>query len=194
MIQKPAENLLVVGGSAGSLPIIMSLIENLPDGFNWPVIVVLHRLKNVNSELVKLLAGVKNGRRVCEPEDKTQLRDKYIYLAPQNYHVLLEADKTISLDYSEPVHFSRPSIDVTFEAAAHVYGNKAAGILLSGANNDGAYGLEQIWRAGGSVAVQDPETCEYAAMPLAAIHRIREVLILQPAVLALFLENLLLNK
>jgi two-component system chemotaxis response regulator CheB len=194
MIQKPAENLLVVGGSAGSLPIIMSLIENMPAGFHWPVIVVLHRLKNVNSELVKLLAGARNGRRVCEPEDKVQIRDNHIYLAPQNYHLLLEADKTISLDYSEPVHFSRPSIDVTFEAVAQVYGNRAAGLLLSGANDDGAYGLEQIWRAGGNVAVQEPETCEYAAMPLAAIHRIREVLILQPAVLPLFLENLLLDK
>lgn len=193
-MQKPAENLLVVGGSAGSLSIIMSLIENMPAGFNWPVIIVLHRLKNVNSELVKLLAGVRKGRRVCEPEDKMQIREKHIYLAPQNYHLLLETDNTISLDYSEPVRFSRPSIDVTFEAAARVYGNRTAGILLSGANDDGAYGLSQIWQAGGKVAVQDPETCEYAAMPLAAIHQIREVLILQPAVLPLFLENLLDNK
>lgn len=194
MIYKPADDLILLGGSAGSLPVIMSVIESLPKEFTWPLVIVLHRLKNVNSELVKLLADLQPDRRVCEPEDKVPVRQKHIYLAPQNYHLLIEADKTFSLDYSEPVNFSRPSIDVTFESAARVYGSHIAAVLLSGANDDGAAGLKYIHQAGGKVAVQDPETCDYPAMPLSAIHKTPEVLILQPVYIAPFLENLSRDK
>lgn len=194
MLHKPTENIVLVGGSAGSLPVIMSMIETLPAVLDCPVVIVLHRLKNVNSELVKLLAGLQPGRKVCEPEDKVSVKSGHIYLAPQNYHLLMEADKTFSLDYSEPVHFSRPSIDVTFESVARVYGKQVVAILLSGANDDGAAGLDYIYQSGGRVAVQDPETCEYPLMPLSAIHKNREVLILQPDEIALFLENLSLEK
>src|SRR5690606_7668198 len=106
-----------------------------------------------------------------EPEDKQQVRKGNIYLAPQNYHLLVEDDKCFSLDYSEQVNHSRPSIDVTFESIAKVYGPKCVGILLSGANNDGAEGIAAIIKAGGTGIVQNPETTDFPYMPKSAIYK-----------------------
>ncbi|BAV08041.1 two-component system, chemotaxis family, response regulator CheB [Filimonas lacunae] len=193
-MHKSVQHMVLIGGSAGSVSVIMSLIEQLPPDFIHPIVIVLHRLKNVSSELDKILMGLHKHKRVREPEDKDIIRNKHIYLAPQNYHLLIEPDKTFSLDYSEPVHFSRPSIDVTFESAARVFGGNLTAILLSGANQDGAAGLQMIQQQGGQVVVQDPKTAEYPTMPLAAIEIIPEVLILQPSGLPLFFENLLRTK
>lgn len=193
-MHKPAEELVLIGGSAGSVSVIMSLIQNLPEKFTAPVIIVLHRLRNVSSELDKILASLHKTRRVKEPEDKDLIRNRYVYLAPQNYHLLIEPDNTFSLDYSEPVHFSRPSIDVTFESAARVFNKNITAILLSGANDDGAMGLHAVYEAGGKVIVQRPSTAEYPAMPLSAIEKTPEVLILQPSEISLFFENLLSDR
>lgn len=160
--------LVAIGGSAGSLPSIVSIIEALPKKFDFSVIIVIHRLKNVSSDMERILSSEEKNIFIREPEDKESIKKGVIYLAPQNYHLQIEDDKTFSLDYSEPVNFSRPSIDVTFDCVASVFKDKGTGILLSGANADGAHGLSRIIEKGGIGIVQDPQTADYPAMPLAA--------------------------
>ncbi len=133
---------------------------------NTPVVLIMHRLKNVSSELNRLLAF---GRPIREPEDKERMQPGHVYLAPQNYHLLLEADGTFSLDYSELVHYSRPAIDESFFSIADGYRQRALGILLSGASADGAEGLARIVKSGGIGIVQDPTEAEFRIMPQAAI-------------------------
>jgi two-component system, chemotaxis family, protein-glutamate methylesterase/glutaminase len=106
---------------------------------------------------------------VKEAEDKEPLRAGFVYVAPPNYHVLLERDRSLSLSVDDKVHFSRPSIDVLFESAAQAYGKAAAGVLLTGANEDGAHGLAAVRAAGGTTFVQDPETASIRTMPEAAL-------------------------
>lgn len=159
-------DVIVIGGSAGSLLVLTEILDALPHHFGPPVVIVLHRLRNVQSEMGRLLSTT---RKIVEPEDKEPVREHCIYLAPQNYHLLVEADRTFMLDYSELVNYSRPSIDMTFSSIADVYGARTLGILLSGANKDGAEGLCQIIAAGGTGIVQDPQTAAFGAMPQSAI-------------------------
>ncbi|PWV48796.1 chemotaxis protein CheB [Chitinophaga sp. S165] len=159
-------DVITIGGSAGSLLVLTELLDALPAGLTVPVIIVLHRLRNVQSEMGRLLS---TNRRIVEPEDKEPVREHGVYLAPQNYHLMVEADRTFMLDYSELVNYSRPSIDMTFSSVAEVYGARTLGILLSGANKDGAAGLCQIINAGGRGVVQDPQTAAFEAMPQSAI-------------------------
>jgi two-component system chemotaxis response regulator CheB len=184
-----AEKIVVMGGSAGSLPALLHILQNLPAGFAIPVVVILHRLKNAPSELDKIL-NIKGGLQVREPEDKEAISPGYVYFAPANYHLLAEDDKTFSLDYSEPVQYSRPSIDVSFESVAAVYGAGTTGILLCGSNDDGAAGLRAVTDKGGVALVQRPDTCEYAAMPKAAISKNPAALIYAPSAILHYLERL----
>jgi two-component system chemotaxis response regulator CheB len=172
-------DIVAIGGSAGSLPVIMEILKVLPEKFDFALVVIVHRLRNVSSDMQKVLASAGN-IDVHEPEDKEVIKKGMVYLAPQNYHLQLEEDKTFSLDYSEPVNFSRPSIDVTFDCVASVYGKSAVAILLSGANEDGTYGISRILKKGGVGIVQDPETAEYAIMPKAAIAKNKKALIREP--------------
>lgn len=166
MTLPPKYRILLIGGSAGSMAVLVTLLNHFPSPFPIPVVIIMHRLKNVVSELDKLLSVQ---QLIREPEDKEQLLPGKIYLAPQNYHLLIEEDATFSLDYSELVNFSRPAIDLSFASAAAVFGRYVMGILLSGANNDGAEGLSRIIGAGGTGIVQDPATAEFDVMPQAAI-------------------------
>ncbi|MGV3558553.1 chemotaxis protein CheB [Larkinella arboricola] len=183
-------SVVVIGGSAGSIPVVTELLQALPRHFQFSVIIVLHRLRNVISSLDTILGNKVQVITIREPNDKEEIREQYVYLAPQNYHLLIEADKTFSLDYSETVHHSRPSIDVTFESVAQVYASQAVAVLLSGANQDGADGLQAIINQGGMVIVQDPATAEYPAMPKAALERNREAVVLTPPEIAAFLRTL----
>ncbi|QHS63018.1 chemotaxis protein CheB [Chitinophaga agri] len=159
-------DVIVIGGSAGSLLVLTEILDAIPYHLAPPVVIVLHRLRNVQSEMGRLLSTT---RQIIEPEDKEPVREHCMYLAPQNYHLLVEADRTFMLDYSELVNYSRPSIDMTFSSIADVYGAGTLGILLSGANKDGAEGLCQIIAAGGTGIVQDPQTAAFSAMPQSAI-------------------------
>jgi two-component system chemotaxis response regulator CheB len=172
-------DIVVIGGSAGSLHVLTDILRSLPEKLDFSIVIVLHRMKNVVSELDRLLA-LETNIQIVEPDDKHPVMDGMVYLAPQNYHLLIEEDKTFSLDYSELVNYSRPSIDVTFSGIAKVYPNKAIGILLSGANKDGAEGLKEIHDAGGLAIVQDPLTAEYTAMPHAGIQLIPDCKICSP--------------
>lgn len=161
---------VVIGGSAGSLDVILFLLPRLRKGIHIAIIIVLHRKTNAESPLVSLLAS-KTTLKVSEAEEKQAIIPGHIYLAPADYHILIERDQTISLDYSEKINFSRPSIDVCFEAAADAFGSRLTGVLLSGANADGVEGLKHISENNGTVIVQDPLTAEVSFMPAEAIRQ-----------------------
>jgi two-component system chemotaxis response regulator CheB len=182
-------NIVIIGGSAGCLHVLIQLLKNLPKDFNTPVVIVMHRQRNVVSEMKHILTAHSN-KQIIEPDDKHPIETCCIYLAPQNYHLLIEVDHTFSLDYSEVVRYSRPSIDVTFESGALVYGEGVIGILLSGANNDGAIGLKTITDNKGIAIVQSPSTAEYPAMPQAAIGANKLVQVMDPEEISTYLHSI----
>ncbi|MGZ3756802.1 MAG: chemotaxis protein CheB [Mucilaginibacter sp.] len=161
--------ILLLGGSAGSFKLIFEIVRNFPVSLNKTVIIVIHRKKNFLSEIEKLFA--ENTRILTrEITDKDPIRKNTVYLAPANYHTLVEKDGYFSLDVSEPVWYSKPSIDVTFESVADAFGDKCVAILLSGANQDGAEGLLALRKAGALTIVQNPADAEVSAMPEAALN------------------------
>ncbi len=159
---------IVIGGSAGSFPVITDILLNMPKGLNIPVILCLHRLKHIRHGLLEAL-NINSKFFVCEPEDKEHIRAGKIYLAPSNYHLYIELGYTFALSTEEMINYSRPAIDLTFETASYVYRNKLIGIILSGANSDGADGIKKIKERGGLTIVQDPKDASITTMPEAAI-------------------------
>lgn len=162
------KRLVVIGGSAGSLDVILGLVSELPVSAGFTFIVVVHRKSDSDSLLANILAS-RTAMPVCEVEDKEEILPNHIYIAPADYHLLLENKGLFSLDSSEKIHHSRPSIDVTFESAAETFGANVIGILLSGANADGAIGLKAIRDAGGLTVAQNPASAEVPYMPEQAI-------------------------
>jgi two-component system, chemotaxis family, protein-glutamate methylesterase/glutaminase len=150
--------LVVVGASLGGLYAVRTLVEGLPADFPLPVVLAQHRRPDADSRLAELLAD-SCPFPVIEPEDKEKLEGGRLYLAPANYHVMVERE-TLWLTVDAPVWFSRPSIDVLFESAAEAFGAATIGVVLTGSNEDGAAGSRAIKRAGGVLLVQDPATCE----------------------------------
>jgi two-component system, chemotaxis family, protein-glutamate methylesterase/glutaminase len=159
--------LLLMGGSAGSLEVVLQLVPELPKKLQIPIIIIFHR-KQSDSILTSLLEQ-KTSLPVFEVEDKTLIKNGWIYLAPPDYHLLVEKNGTLSLDFSEKIHFSRPSIDVSFETAADAYGPGVTALLFSGANGDGTTGLKKIKEKGGITIAQDPGEASVNYMPLHAI-------------------------
>lgn len=143
------------------------LLGGLPQDFPIPIVIVQHRGKDSNDLLSQLLQD-STELTVCEIEDKDTLAPGRVHVAPANYHVMLEPGYA-SLTIEEPVRYSRPSIDVMFDSAAATYGPTAIGVVLTGANEDGARGLAHIVERGGRALVQDPNTAEIPVMPKAAI-------------------------
>ncbi|NCD71101.1 chemotaxis protein CheB [Mucilaginibacter agri] len=166
------QKIVVIGGSAGSLHVILHVLNHLKADLNIPVVIVLHRKNDSDSSLSQLMA-LRTDLPVKEVDDKEALIPGHVYLAPADYHLLIETNKIFSLDDSEKINFSRPSIDVTFQTAAEAYGAGVTGILLSGANADGVEGLEAIHSVKGIVAVQDPSTAQVPYMPQAAINHMQ---------------------
>ena len=159
---------IVIGGSAGSFQGITRILSALPENFNLPIVMCLHRLKHVRHGFVEALS-IKSIKPVIEPYDKENIKSGRVYLAPSNYHLSLELGNSFSLGTDEMVNNSRPSIDITLETAAYVYKHKLIGILLSGANRDGAMGMKRIKDKGGLTIVQDPEECMIDTMPTSAM-------------------------
>jgi len=159
---------VIIGGSAGSFQVVVKILHSLPKDFPIPVILCLHRLKHVRSGFVEALS-IKSNIPVEEPFDKDQLKPGRAYLAPANYHLYIEIPNRVALSTEEAVNHSRPSIDLAFITAANAYRNKLIGIILSGANKDGAYGMKKIHEQGGITIVQDPNECEVKAMTQAAL-------------------------
>jgi two-component system chemotaxis response regulator CheB len=159
-----------IGTSWGGLAALTKLLGALPREFNVPVAIVQHRGRDSEQLLTELLQDATD-LSVCEIEDKSPLTPGTVHVAPANYHVLIE-DGFFSLTIEEPVRFSRPSIDVMFSSAASTYASRVIGIVLTGANEDGARGLADIAAAGGRALVQDPRTAEIPTMPEAAIRAV----------------------
>lgn len=179
---------LIVGGSAGSLEVVMELLPVLPKTAAYSFVIVLHR-KTADDTILEDLIAAKAPMPVMEVEDKVLLRPGYIYVAPSGYHLLFEKGGELSVDNSEKINYSRPSIDVSFESAAEAYGPGVTAILLSGANADGTEGLKAIKSAGGTVIVQAPETAGMPFMPQNAIASIIPDYILDVKGLTAFIKD-----
>jgi two-component system chemotaxis response regulator CheB len=164
-------SIVAVGASLGGLDALYRILSALPAQLGASVVIAQHRRRDPDSQLCSLLA-----RRcplpICEPEDKTPLELDHVYLAPPDYHLLVERG-SLALSVDPPVCYARPSIDVLFESVADAYGSAALGVMLTSSNHDGADGLAAIKSAGGSAIVQDPNTAESAVGPLAALAKVR---------------------
>jgi two-component system chemotaxis response regulator CheB len=180
---------VIIGGSAGSLEVLIQVLPLLKLIPTFALVIVLHRKSTEDNTLEELIA-IKSIIPVKEVEDKTLLLPGFIYVAPSNYHLLFETSGELSLDTSEKINYSRPSIDVSFESAAEVYGRELTGILLSGANADGTKGLQAINRTGGTVVIQDPETADMPFMPRSAIENTIPDFVLDVAGILKFINNL----
>lgn len=159
---------IVIGVSSGGMKALNVLLPALPAGFSLPVIIVQHVSPYGGNNWIGLLNQA-CALRVKEADEKETIETGNVYVAPANYHLLIERDRTFSLSIDEKVNFARPSIDVLFESAAEVYGDALIGVILTGANTDGAAGMEKIMQCGGLTIVQDPETAWSAAMPAAVL-------------------------
>lgn len=181
---------VVIGGSAGSLEVVLKMVIAFHAQTNTSFIIVLHRKNDANSTLEDLIAA-RTSLKVKEVEDKDPILHNTIHIAPPDYHLLIEDEKTFSLDSSEKVNHSRPSIDITFESVAQVFGPHAIGVLLSGANADGAEGLAKIKLAGGFTIVQDPSSSDVSYMPQQAIKKKAFNKVLHAEEIARFINKLI---
>ncbi len=180
--------IIVVGVSTGGTEALQILLPRLPADYPVPLVVVQH----IHAWQDDYLARHYNSLcmlTVQEANEKELPRPGTVYLAPANYHLLLEADGSFSLSIDPKVHFARPSIDVLFESAADVFGTSGIGVILTGANHDGATGLRAIEKKGGQIIVQDPTTAVAAAMPQAAIAATHAPRILSLAEIGTFLVH-----
>ena len=162
--------IVVIGTSAGGLNALQILLSHLSADFKLPILVVQHRLPAPDEFMVFAL-NASCELRVREADQGDFIESGNVYLAPANYHLLVERDKTLSLSVDEKVCYSRPSIDVLFESAADVYQERLIGIILTGANSDGTNGLRRIKKLGGLTMAQDPKLAEVDIMPSSAIEK-----------------------
>jgi two-component system chemotaxis response regulator CheB len=159
---------VVIGASAGGVDGLSTLLPALPDSTRAALLVVLHLPREHRSVLSEIYART-CPLRVKEAEDKEPLQAGTVYFAPPDYHLLVDSGPRIALSVDEPVHYSRPSIDVLFESAADIYGPRLLGVILTGASQDGAAGLAAVRAAGGVTAVQQPGNSFESQLPLAAL-------------------------
>ena len=164
-------SVVAIGASLGGLEALQRILSALPAKLGASILIAQHRRKDPDSQLCGLLAR-RCALPLIEPEDKMPLELDHVYLAPADYHLLVELG-SIALSVDSPVCYARPSIDVLFESVADAYGPAAMGVMLTSANHDGADGLAAIQRAGGVVLVQDPKTAESPVGPLAALAKVR---------------------
>jgi len=179
-------NVVAMGTSLGGLQAVELILHEIPENFASPIVIVQHRGGDRSSRLVSLWQRYSK-LPIGEPEDKEAIEPGRVYVAPSDYHLLIERGY-FSLSLDPPEQYARPSIDVLFESVARSYRRAAVGVLLTGANRDGANGLRAIKQHGGRVIVQDPETADSPIMPRAGVeatcvtsivplHRIAAVLI-----------------
>ena len=160
--------IIVIGVSTGGFKALEMVLSKLPKDFNLPVVIVQHRKKDPDDFFIDYMND-KTSLRIKEAEDKESIKQGVGYIAPPDYHLLVERDYTFSLSVDSPLKYARPSIDMLFETAAEAYESRVAGVVLTGANDDGSYGLKKIRECGGLSIIQDPATAEAPMMPEAAI-------------------------
>lgn len=181
---------MVIGVSAGGMKALSILLSGLEPDFQIPLAIVQHRLASPDNFLITYLDN-RCRLTVKEAEEKEKIREGHVYIAPADYHLLIEKDRTISLSVDDPVCFSRPSIDVLFDTAAAAYKEKLIGLILTGANSDGSEGVKQIKAAGGLIIAQNPQNASSAVMPQSAIDTGCVDFILELEEIPHFLEDLL---
>lgn len=159
---------VTIGASAGGVEVLSMLLSSLPASCRLSFFIVLHIPRERPSRLPELF-GTRCALPVKEAEDKEPIQPGTVYFAPPDYHLLIDRGPAFALSTDEPVHFSRPSIDVLFDSAADIYGERLIGVILTGANQDGAEGLAAVGRAGGRTVVQDPVSAAVAYLPKAAL-------------------------
>ena len=160
--------LVAIGASWGGLHAIEVVLSGLPDGFRTPIALAQHRAVDLGSGALARMLSLRSGLEVREVDDKDAIEPGGVYLAPPDYHLLVDPSG-FALSTEEVVQYSRPSIDVLFDSAADTYGERLIGVLLTGANDDGAYGIRRVKRRGGVTIAQDPATAVRPEMPAAAI-------------------------
>jgi len=172
----PAETLrgrieaIVIGASAGGVEALGLILPALPAKFGPSLLIVLHLPRERPSLLVQIYEK-RCALPIREADDKEPIEPGTVYFAPPDYHMLVERNRQIALSTDEPVHFSRPSVDVLFESAADVYADRLLGVILTGANEDGAAGLHAVHRAGGVTVVQQPDSAKVPLMVVSALQR-----------------------
>jgi two-component system, chemotaxis family, protein-glutamate methylesterase/glutaminase len=181
--------IIIIGGSAGSFNVLNKIVADLPSDFNIPVIIIVHRKYYGKSYLVNILNRI-TSLNVLDVDMKENIVSGNIYVAPPDYHLIVEDKCTLSLDLFETKNYSRPSIDVTMSSAAKVFGKNSIGVLLSGASKDGAEGLLDIQNNGGTAIVQDVQSSEVSVMPQSAIDLFNPDFILLPEFIGKSLSNL----
>jgi two-component system chemotaxis response regulator CheB len=159
---------IVIGVSSGGMNAMKIIFSRLPKNFKTPVIIVQHIGKQSNNKWIELI-NITSNIFIKEADEKEKITRGIAYIAPPDYHLLIEKTKTFSLSVDERVNFARPSIDVLFESAAEAYKSKLIGVILTGASSDGTRGLKRIKECGGVTIVQDPATAESEYMPASAI-------------------------
>ena len=169
---------VVIGASAGGITALLRILRPLPSTFALPIAIVVHVPNSRDSKLAEVFQ-YHLAMKVQQALDKEWIKPGIIYFAPAGYHLSIEKNFSFSLSCEEPESFARPSIDVLMQSAADACGNAVAGILLTGANHDGAEGLASITRSGGLSIVQDPREAETPIMPQTAIDFCRPTLILK---------------
>ena len=167
-----SEKIIIIGGSAGSFEIVHYLLSQLPGNLPVALVLCLHRLKYYRKGFAEALSSTSK-IMVTEPDDKEPIEPGRAYVAPSNYHLLIDKKGYFSLSIDEEVNFSRPSIDLILESAALVYKNNLTGIILSGANSDGAYGMSVCQQMGGHTIVQDTHEAQFSIMPESVLQKIR---------------------
>lgn len=155
---------LIIGGSAGSLEVLLKVFPNINVDIPFPIIIVVHRKHGADS-LLPVLLSTRTKLKVKEVDEKEKIKAGIVYIAPSDYHLLVERDETFSLDYSEKINYSRPAIDATFQTAAEVYKTNLVCMLLSGSNADGVSGLKSVKAWGGTALIQNPASAQVAYMP-----------------------------
>ena len=179
---------VIMGASAGCLEALSLILAALPKDYPYPIMVVVHLPSDKDSLMADLL-DQKCDLSVCEVEDKEPLLPGHVYIAPPNYHMLIEREEIVSLSNEDEVLYSRPSINVSFESAADIFGARLIGIIMTGANNDGAAGLAAVAAAGGITIVQDPLEAFAPEMPESALAACPEAMVMNISNITTYLKG-----
>lgn len=180
---------VVIGASAGGVQALLQILPSLPASYRLPVLIVVHVPPDRDNALVSLFQA-RCQIKVREAEDKEPLLPGVVYFAPSDYHLLVEKDGTLSLSSDELVNHSRPSIDVLLESAADAFGSELVGVILTGANDDGARGLQAVVEAGGVAIVEDPAEAYASAMPAASLRASPSAKAMKVAAIASYVSSL----
>ena len=180
---------VVIGASAGGVQALLQILPSLPASYPLPVLIVVHVPPDRDNALVSLFQA-RCQIQVREAEDKEPILPGLVYFAPSDYHLLVEKDGTLSLSSDELVNHSRPSIDVLLESAADAFGSELVGVILTGANDDGARGLQAVVEAGGVTIVEDPAEAYASAMPAASLRASPSAKAMKVAAIASYVSSL----